>query len=1631
MAQATAGRINAGRAFVEIVADKANLLKGLKSVQRDIKAFGQSLKDMGSDMFILGGFSSVPLLKSIKMFADFDDRLRTLKGVSEASEETMQTLKETIMELGATTAFTANQVADGAIELARIGFEADEVKEAIKPTLDLVRATGESVNKLGEYASYASSVLKIFKKNASDFNNVTNIMAFSANRSALSIQDYYESMKMAGPYAQMVGESIEGASSALMLMANMGVRGSLAGTSLRNVYQVLAAAAGKLTNVTNEENEAIATNLDALENLGVKLKDSKGNLLSVAKIMDDIKNKLRTIPKNDKLNFLIEQFGLRGSLGASSMLNDYEDYFQKQEQAILKLKKSYEQYKNEIAKHQEAGAGGFLRGLISRWEAIQITVGEGFWETIKNASQAILGFVSGVLKFIQENKKLVSSIVFATGSIFTLGIAIFGVGMIIKIFGAAMGFVLVPLSVFTKTIFTSVKAIYLLYRGLRILTNFTPKAFSISLLWLKKYYDKAKNVAKISFAGISKGFTYAIIGFQKTVAVLDTVKKALNQTYNSTSAFIKQFMNLSVQVIKQFSALSGRIISFSKSAISAFVSCAIAYGKAFNITRTQFAIITFKKFANILQSTGNIGKGTSKAFMFLMANIFNLSKLFSGLNTNLALISIVFRNVNNPIIRFNKFLEKICLNLPILLNNLRQALIPITRIAQGFFSLGSVFDVISFKLYSFAANVNVALMSSFRHLQKYFAQFSKISLMKNSTMNFALLRAAGSRVGKVLKSLGIIVGSLGTSFTLMTLSLMNGGRLFMTTLFPAIVSLVVSFRQFKNVITEFRKLSPLMGIVAKDFSNAFLAIKQSISAYLYAFLAAAKNTKSLSNAFTILGKSISLTFSNLIKKIGSSRSAIAIMEFLRVQARQATTSFWYFAEGFKILGHNLKIYSKGVAKISYNNIRFLTSNKKLTNSLAMLKTSITRFITVMTLSTGIGASFGHTLMGALVGLASSFTGLTGVLVNFIGGFKFLKALGVQIGLTFLRIGKAIKEVALISFPFFRNGLFGVWYVLQNFYYAVASGTIAVYRFISSMLQLKVAMTGIKALYTQFLKITSLLIPRLVTLTLTIGSLTKKVLAAISSTVINGFIRVLLAVKSVTKAIFSMKNIFRVLSGLKVVFLSIKSAVVFLALAVKGLFVAFKVGAIASFLAPFLAIGGAVVAGIYVWRRYGDSIKSAFKNSKFLNDFKRDFSNAWKNIKDTGIKTFASIKTAFEIGDLAGGFRVAFAGIKDMLLEAIDPFIKRWFYLYESFYPHFGFLRDVINWMSKKIDKWVVEDSIEEKHRKEREKEFREGIEYVDQKTGEKRWAKNTALAGAMKTETAHWLIRPDKQAAKEKLLNGGKEVEDYGLLKGGLLASGNLTEEEEIFLREYKKNELRRAEELKNGIKKVQQGPDVFNKTFSAADAIKNFEKLKQETKDNFKKQLESNYSFASNTRLLREFAERFNNNAQKEYDISFESINKNKQMRKDLAKYDAMPTQTAEYEIRAAILKVNSQILAVEKEFKKTQKLAMINGHDDTVDKKEQSRMVDLIKQRGYLLNNRQELESRLSNLNQTTGQAIQEQKGANAIGGWSFAELKNSMGKSIAQKTLDANLKANDYLKKIEKNSKKDLTSLGVQYL
>lgn len=439
MASATAGRIKAGAAFVEITADTLSLTNALRKAQNKLLNFGQMLKDLGSDMFILGGFASMPLVKSLDVYSKFDDKIRNLAATLSTTIDKIEPTKKLIQDLGSTTAFSATQVAQGAIDLAHIGFSVQELQYALKPTLNLVRATGEELHRLGDISKYAGAIVKIYGKGIEDFTNVTNVMAYASNESAMEIGDLAESMKMAGPYANMIGEKLEDTAAALMLMSNMGVRGSLAGTSLRNIYMAQAEAVGKLNKADQETRENAKKNLSYFTQLGIKLKDTQGNLISTTKVMQQLRQVLKNAPKDFRVQALEEQFGMRGSIGAANMVNDVEGFLEKAIEKLKELATANKNYTENIANAQEAGLGGLKRSVMAVLEAIQIAFGEGFWGIVGKYQNAVKGTAIVLLEFVKNNKQLVSTLLLGTGAFFTIGVALFAFGTMIKIYARFLG----------------------------------------------------------------------------------------------------------------------------------------------------------------------------------------------------------------------------------------------------------------------------------------------------------------------------------------------------------------------------------------------------------------------------------------------------------------------------------------------------------------------------------------------------------------------------------------------------------------------------------------------------------------------------------------------------------------------------------------------------------------------------------------------------------------------------------------------------------------------------------------------------------------------------------------------------------------------------------------------------------------------------------------------------------------------------------------------------------------------------------------------------------------------------------------------------------------------------------------
>jgi TP901 family phage tail tape measure protein len=249
------GKIKAGHAYIEISANTKKLNAALWAIQAKMKAFGQMLKGVGADLLQLGTGAGLPFYYALKLYSDFDDRIKSLGAISGATDHEMVLLEKHIRHLGATTAFTDAQVAEGAVEMAKLGFSANELQHSLAPALHLVRATGIETHRLGEISSYATNILRVFGLQAEQFSHVCDLMTYASNRSSANVVDLAESLKLAGPAAYNLGESLEDTTALLMVMANVGIRGSLAGTSLRNIFNAIAVQAGKTNGMNAEDIE--------------------------------------------------------------------------------------------------------------------------------------------------------------------------------------------------------------------------------------------------------------------------------------------------------------------------------------------------------------------------------------------------------------------------------------------------------------------------------------------------------------------------------------------------------------------------------------------------------------------------------------------------------------------------------------------------------------------------------------------------------------------------------------------------------------------------------------------------------------------------------------------------------------------------------------------------------------------------------------------------------------------------------------------------------------------------------------------------------------------------------------------------------------------------------------------------------------------------------------------------------------------------------------------------------------------------------------------------------------------------------------------------------------------------------
>jgi hypothetical protein len=167
--------------------------------------------------------------------------------------------------LGASTKFTATEVAGLQKEYAKLGFSQREILSATEATLNLAAAVDTD---LANAAMVGGSTLRAFGLDASQMSRVTDVMASSFTKSALDIENFRESMKYVAPIARATNVSIEKTTALLGILADNGIKGSMAGTSLRRILTDLAATGKPFNEAFGELQNKGITVADAFDEVG-------------------------------------------------------------------------------------------------------------------------------------------------------------------------------------------------------------------------------------------------------------------------------------------------------------------------------------------------------------------------------------------------------------------------------------------------------------------------------------------------------------------------------------------------------------------------------------------------------------------------------------------------------------------------------------------------------------------------------------------------------------------------------------------------------------------------------------------------------------------------------------------------------------------------------------------------------------------------------------------------------------------------------------------------------------------------------------------------------------------------------------------------------------------------------------------------------------------------------------------------------------------------------------------------------------------------------------------------------------------------------------------------------------------
>lgn len=375
------------------------------------------------------------LFKPTQLAVNFEQAIANVGAVSGATSRQLVQMGEAARIQGRETVFTATESAGAMEYLAMAGLKAGEIITTLPGVLNLAAAGNLD---LAQTADIATNVMSAFGMKVGDMTRIGNVLTRTFTSSNSTLETIAATMKYTGPIAKEAGLGLEEAAAMTGVLANAGIKGQMAGTSLR----------GMLLRLAGKTKPAAA----ALRELGINTVDSNGNLRDLTVVLQEMGVALDGVPSGRKLELIKTMFETEGTSGAAKLLDFAKDGGLAEYAKDIAGTGTNKRTAKGVADQRMETALGNIKKFRSATVDLGISLGNALLPTLTSLAEKASVSAISLSDWTGQNSELTATIVKAVAIVGGLATGLAVVSSVISSFATVSGVVAPALALVGKGI---------------------------------------------------------------------------------------------------------------------------------------------------------------------------------------------------------------------------------------------------------------------------------------------------------------------------------------------------------------------------------------------------------------------------------------------------------------------------------------------------------------------------------------------------------------------------------------------------------------------------------------------------------------------------------------------------------------------------------------------------------------------------------------------------------------------------------------------------------------------------------------------------------------------------------------------------------------------------------------------------------------------------------------------------------------------------------------------------------------------------------------------------------------------------------------------------------------------------